>query len=108
MSVGRLLADFVAKVDDGGGEDGLLMRWSAICCTGSGIIASDAPGLRGIYAKALQWVLRIKRTLTGAEIDDLIANTCAGFKLVAERRRRADWQRTVAKAAKFEAEKLAT
>jgi hypothetical protein len=53
-------------------------------------------------------VLRIKRTLTGAEIDDLIANICARFELDAERRRRADWQHTVANAAKFEAEKLAT
>ena len=57
---------------------------------------------------ALATVLRIKRTLTGAEIDDLIANICAGFELAAERRRRADWQRTVANAAKFEAETLAT
>jgi len=53
-------------------------------------------------------VLRIRRTLTGAEIDDLIANICARFELDAERRRRADWQHTVANAAKFEAEKLAT
>jgi hypothetical protein len=32
--------------------------------------------------------LRIKRTLTGEEIDDMIANICAGFELAAERRRR--------------------
>jgi hypothetical protein len=49
------MADFVAEVgdDDGGAaaRTRLLMRWSAICCTG--IIASDAVGLRGTYAKAL-------------------------------------------------------
>ena len=52
---GLLLADFVAEVgdDDGGAaaRTRLLMRWSAICCTG--IIASDAVGLRGTYAKGL-------------------------------------------------------
>ena len=57
---------------------------------------------------ALATMLRIKRTLTGEEIDDMIENICAGFELAAERRRRADWQRTVANAAKFEAETLAT
>ena len=49
------MADFVAEVgdDDGGAaaRTRLLMRWSAICCIG--IIASDAVGLRGSYAKAL-------------------------------------------------------
>jgi hypothetical protein len=52
--------------------------------------------------------LRIKRTLTGEEIDDMIANICAGFELAAERRRRVEWQHTIANAAKFEAENLAT
>ena len=53
-------------------------------------------------------MLRIKRMLIGDEIDGLIANTCAGYELAAERRRRVEWQHTIANAAKFEAEKLAT
>ena len=50
-----LLADFVAKVgdDDGGGEDESI---DAVVCHllhRKRIVASDAAGLRGIYAKAL-------------------------------------------------------
>jgi hypothetical protein len=41
---------------------------------------------------ALSVVLKIRRTLTGAEIDDVIATLLAGFELAAEHRRRADWQ----------------
>jgi hypothetical protein len=41
---------------------------------------------------ALSVVLKIRRTLTGQEIDDLIANTCAGLELAAEHGRRADWR----------------
>jgi hypothetical protein len=51
-----LLADFVAKVgdDDGGGEDESI---DAVVCHllhRKRIVASDAAGLRGIYAKALR------------------------------------------------------
>jgi hypothetical protein len=53
---------------------------------------------------ALAAVLRIKRTLMGAEVDELIANTCAGFELAAERRRRVDWRKREMVANKFSAE----
>jgi hypothetical protein len=53
---------------------------------------------------ALATVLRIKRTLTGAEIDALIANTCAGFELASERHRRTDWRRRELSADRFRAE----
>ena len=36
---------------------------------------------------ALSVVLKIRRTLTGAEIDEVIATVMAGFELAAERRR---------------------
>ena len=53
---------------------------------------------------ALSVVLKIRRTLTGQEIDDLIANTCAGFELAAEHRRRADWRKRELAANSFQIE----
>ena len=53
---------------------------------------------------ALSTVLKIRRTLTGKEIDDLIANTCAGFELAAEHRRRADWRKRELAASSFQIE----
>jgi hypothetical protein len=54
---------------------------------------------------ALSTVLKIRRTLTGKEIDDLIANTCAGFELAAEHRRRADWRKRELAASSFQIER---
>jgi hypothetical protein len=53
---------------------------------------------------ALSIVLRIRRTLTGEEIDDLIAGTIARFELAAERARRRQWHNTVASAGAFNPE----
>jgi hypothetical protein len=53
---------------------------------------------------ALSTVLKIRRTLTGKEIDDLIGNTCAGFELAAEHRRRADWRKRELAANSFQLE----
>ncbi|WP_162496258.1 hypothetical protein [Bradyrhizobium canariense] len=53
---------------------------------------------------ALSIVLKIRRTLTGAEIDDVIATTVAGLQLAAERKRRADWRNAELTAARFRAE----
>jgi hypothetical protein len=53
---------------------------------------------------ALSVVLKIRRTLTGQEIDDLIANTCAGLELAAEHRRRADWRARELAANSFQSE----
>jgi hypothetical protein len=50
---------------------------------------------------SLSIVLRIRRTLTGAEIDDVIATTLARFELAAERARRRQWQNTIASASAF-------
>ena len=53
-----LLADFVAEVGDGGGEDESI---DAVVCHllhRKRIVASDAPGLRGICAKALPYSRR--------------------------------------------------
>ncbi|MCK1498659.1 hypothetical protein [Bradyrhizobium sp. 188] len=53
---------------------------------------------------ALSIVLKIRRTLTGAEIDNVIATTVADLQLAAERKRRADWRNAELTAARFRAE----
>ncbi len=58
----------------------------------------------GPIIMALSTVLKIRRTLTGAEIDDVIATTVAGLQLAAERKRRADWRNAELTAARFRAE----
>ena len=50
---------------------------------------------------ALSTVLRIKRTLDGAEIDDLISDLQARKAAAAERWPRKRWQRVVENATKF-------
>ena len=53
---------------------------------------------------ALSIVLRIRRTLTGEEIDDVIAGTMARLELAAEQARRRQWQRRVENATQFKPE----
>ena len=53
---------------------------------------------------ALSTVLRIKRTLDGAEIDALIFDLRARKAAAIERQRRADWRRRELNAKRFEAE----
>jgi hypothetical protein len=53
---------------------------------------------------ALSVVLKIRRTLTGEEIDDVIATVLSGFELALEQRRRADWQNRALSASSFAAE----
>jgi len=55
----------------------------------------------GPIIMALSIVLKIRRTLTGAEIDDVIATTVAGLQLAAERRRRAEWRKGELAAERF-------
>jgi len=55
----------------------------------------------GPIIMALSIVLKIRRTLTGAEIDDVIATTVAGLELAAERRRRAEWRKGELAAQRF-------
>jgi hypothetical protein len=57
----------------------------------------------GDVIMALSIVLRIKRTLDGAEIDKLISDVQARKALAIERARRKQWQRAVENAAKFTA-----
>ena len=52
---------------------------------------------------ALSTELRNRRTLTGDEIDAVIADTIAQLQQAAERDRREQWRRTVESAAKFSA-----
>lgn len=68
------------------------------------IAARDLLMPHGDVLIALSTVLRIKRTLTGAEIDTLIADVQAGKALAEERRRREEWRDRVLAAKRFEAE----
>lgn len=51
----------------------------------------------------LATVLRIKRTLDGAEIDEIIRGVEARKALVIEHKRRADWRKRELEAARFRA-----
>jgi hypothetical protein len=73
-------------------------RFIRLCET----MADDLLRPYGYVLIALSTVLRIRRTLGGEEIDDVIATTVAGFELAAEQARRREWQRIVANAAEFE------
>jgi hypothetical protein len=53
---------------------------------------------------ALSTVLRIKRTLDGAEIDRIISDVQARKALAIERQRRADWRKRELAASRFRAE----
>jgi hypothetical protein len=50
---------------------------------------------------ALVPVLRIRRTMTGAEVDEAIATILARFDLAAEQKRRGQWQQRMANARNF-------
>jgi hypothetical protein len=56
-------------------------------------MADDLLRLYGHVIIALSVVLKIRRTLTGSEIDDVVATVLADFELALEQRRRADWHR---------------
>ncbi|WP_369720343.1 hypothetical protein AB8Z38_24620 [Bradyrhizobium sp. LLZ17] len=53
---------------------------------------------------ALSIVLKIRRSLTGAEIDDVIATTVAGLQLAEEQARRREWRNAELAAERFRAE----
>lgn len=55
----------------------------------------------GDVVMVLSIVLRIRRTLDGAEIDKIISDVEAGKALAIERARRKQWQRAVERAAQF-------
>jgi hypothetical protein len=58
----------------------------------------------GDVVMALSIVLRIKRTLNGAEIDELISDVQARKAQAIELARRADWHRRELSARRFQAE----
>jgi hypothetical protein len=60
----------------------------------------------GYVLIALSTVLRIRRTLSGEEIDAVIATTVAGFELATEQARRRRWQHRVVNAGRFKSEAL--
>ena len=74
-------------------------RFIRLCET----MADDLLRPYGYVLIALSTVLRIRRTLSGEEIDIVIATTVAGFELASEQARRRRWQRVVGNAAEFKA-----
>jgi len=74
-------------------------RFIRLCET----MADDLLRPYGYVLIALSTVLRIRRTLSGEEIDNIIATTVAGFELAVEQARRRQWQRIVENASEFEA-----
>jgi hypothetical protein len=58
-----------------------------------------------VHLLVLSTVLRIKRTLDGAEIDKILSDLQAEKALALEHRRRADWRRRKLAAKSFLAEK---
>ena len=75
-------------------------RFIRLCET----MADDLLRPYGYVLIALSTVLRIRRTLSGEEIDNIIATTVAGFELAAEQARRRRWQQRVANAGRFKSE----
>jgi hypothetical protein len=73
-------------------------RFIRLCET----MADDLLRPYGYVLIALSTVLRIRRTLSGEEIDSVIATTVAGFELAAEQARRKQWRRIVESAAEFD------
>jgi hypothetical protein len=65
------------------------------------IAARDLLLPHGDVVMVLFTVLRIKRTLDGAEIDELISDIQTRKALAAEHRRRKEWQRVNENAAAF-------
>lgn len=64
--------------------------------------AHDLLHPHGPIIMALSIVLKIRRTLTGPEIDDVIASTHARLQLAAEQARRREWQRMVENTRQFD------
>jgi hypothetical protein len=77
-------------------------RFIRLCET----MADDLLRPYGYVLMALSTVLRIRRTLDGEEIDDVIATSVAGFELASEQARRRRWQHRVANAGCFKSEAL--
>jgi hypothetical protein len=67
-------------------------------------MADDLLRPYGYLIIALSVVLRIRRTLTGTKIDDVITPALASFELALEQRLRADWQNRALSARNFAAE----
>ena len=67
-------------------------------------MADDLVRPYGHVIIALSVVLKIRRTLMGGEIDDVITTVLAGFERAAEHRRRAEWRQRELSANSFAAE----
>lgn len=64
-------------------------------------MAEDLLRPYGAVVIALSVILKVRRTLTGEEIDEVIATILAGFELAAEQDRRRQWQQRAENAAAF-------
>ncbi len=72
------------------------------------VAARDLLLPHGDVVIALSILLRIKRTLDGAEIDRLISDVQVRKAMAAEHRRRADWRKRELSARNFEANVITT
>jgi hypothetical protein len=68
------------------------------------IAARDLLMPYGDVVMVLSMVLRIKRSLDGAEIDEIIRDVVARKALAVEHRRRADWRKAEVAASRFRSE----
>jgi hypothetical protein len=68
------------------------------------VAARDLLMPHGDVVMTLSIVLRIRRTMNGSEIDELISDLQTRKALAAERRRRADWHKRELSARSFRAE----
>jgi len=68
------------------------------------IMAEDLLRPYGLVAIVLTTALKIRRTLSGSEADEIIANTLAGLGRAEERTRRAEWRQRELSADRFTAE----
>jgi hypothetical protein len=72
-------------------------------CQAFDLLAEHATALMSMHI-----ILRMRRTMSGAELDDAIASVLAHQGVARERLRRKEWQRVVERAAAFEREHVIT
>lgn len=68
------------------------------------VVARDLLSPHGDVLMVLSTVLRIKRTLDGSEIDEIISDVVTRKAMAIERRRRAEWRKSEQEAAGFRAQ----
>ncbi|UVO34507.1 hypothetical protein KUL72_23810 [Bradyrhizobium arachidis] len=68
------------------------------------VVARDLLSSHGDVLMVLSTVLRIKRTLDGREVDEIISDVVTRKAMALERRRRIEWRKSEQEAAHFGAQ----